>query len=175
MSSAVDAKIEVSPILIGGRRTSAAGGETIDAVNPATGQVVGRIPRCRAEDVDAAVDAASAALPAWRDAEPADRAECLLRLAAAIEADGERLAGLDVIDNGSPLHEMRKDVGVATSQLRYFAGLALHARGETLPSVPGRLNYTLRQPYGVVGRIIPFNHPLMFAAAKIAEIGRAHV
>jgi acyl-CoA reductase-like NAD-dependent aldehyde dehydrogenase len=168
MSSAVDAKIELSPILIGGSQTAAGSGETLDAINPATGRLVGRIPRCRREDVDAAVAAASAALPGWRDAEPAERAECLLRLAAAIEADGERLAGLDVIDNGSPLHEMRKDVGVATSQLRYFAGLALHARGETLPSAPGRLNYTLRQPYGVVGRIIPFNHPLMFAAAKIA-------
>jgi acyl-CoA reductase-like NAD-dependent aldehyde dehydrogenase len=159
---------EPSAILIGGRRTAAAAAGTIDVTNPATGQVVGSIPRCRAEDVDAAVGAASAALPAWRDAEPAERAACLLRLADAIQADGERLAGLDVLDNGSPLHEMRKDVGASVSQLRYFAGLALHARGETLPSVPGRLNYTLRQPYGVVGRIIPFNHPLMFAAAKIA-------
>jgi betaine-aldehyde dehydrogenase len=166
--SAVGEGVEPSPVLIGGRRTAAASGDTIDAVNPATGEVVGRIPRCGAEDVGAAVAAASAALPAWRDADPAERAACLLKLADAIAADGERLAGLDVIDNGSPLHEMRKDVGVSVGQLRYFAGLALHARGETLPSAPGRLNYTLRQPYGVVGRIVPFNHPLMFAAAKIA-------
>lgn len=155
-------------LLIGGRRVQAASGETIDAVSPATGETVGRVPRCRAEDVDAAVQAAAAAFPEWSRLDPTDRAACLLRLADAVEADGERLARIDAIDNGSPLREMRRDVAIATAQLRYFAGLALRVRGETIPSSWERLNYTLRQPFGVVGRIIPFNHPLMFAAAKIA-------
>jgi betaine-aldehyde dehydrogenase len=154
--------------LIGGRRVAAASGETIDAVSPVTGEAIARIPRCRAEDVDAAVRAAAAAFVEWRRLEAAERASYLLRLADAIEADGERLAGLDSVDNGSPLHEMRKDVGIAAAQLRYFAGLALQLRGQTIPSSYDRLNYTLRQPFGVVGRIVPFNHPLMFAAAKIA-------
>ncbi len=70
-------------------------------------------------------------------------------------------------DNGSPIREMRRDAGIAAAQLRYFAGLALHVRGETIPVAHDRLNYTLAQPFGVVGRIIPFNHPLMFAAGRL--------
>jgi acyl-CoA reductase-like NAD-dependent aldehyde dehydrogenase len=78
------------------------------------------------------------------------------------------LAGLDVADNGSPIREMSKDIKVASAQMRYFAGLVFQVRGDTVPTSFDRLNYTLREPYGVVGRIIPFNHPLMFAASKIA-------
>jgi betaine-aldehyde dehydrogenase len=73
-----------------------------------------------------------------------------------------------VLDNGSPIREMRNDAHLAVMQMRYFAGLALQLRGETIPTGHGRLNYTLREPFGVVGRIIPFNHPLMFAAGKLA-------
>jgi acyl-CoA reductase-like NAD-dependent aldehyde dehydrogenase len=85
-----------------------------------------------------------------------------------VDEHGDELAALDVMDNGSPIKEMRKDVDIASAQLRYFAGLVLQARGETIPTGSGRLNYTLRQPYGVIARIVPFNHPLMFAAGKIA-------
>src|SRR6202034_755976 len=81
---------------------------------------------------------------------------------------GEELARLDSLDNGSPLHEMRNDIGLATSQIRYLAGLALEVRGRTTPETPGRLHYTAHQPFGVVARIIAFNHPLMFAATKLA-------
>ena len=63
---------------------------------------------------------------------------------------------------------MRNDIGLATSQIRYMAGLALEVRGRTMPETPGHLHYTMRQPFGVVGRIVPFNHPLMFAASQIA-------
>lgn len=160
--------VRTEPILIDGQRVRAASGATIPATNPATGETIAEVPRCDAGDVARAVSAASAALPGWRDTDPAGRAARLNALAAAIESDAERLSDLDVADNGSPRHEMRKDAASAARKLRYFAGLVLQVRGETLPSSPGRLNYSLRQPYGVVGRLMPFNHPLMFSAAKIA-------
>ena len=112
--------------------------------------------------------AAKRAAPGWRSTEPQLRAAALLAFADAVAERGEELARLDSLDNGSPLHEMRNDIGLATSQIRYMAGLALEVRGRTMPETPGRLHYTMRQPFGVVARIIAFNHPLMFAATKIA-------
>lgn len=155
-------------MLIGGRRGAAVNGEVLDAVNPATGLVIGRFPRAGAADVDAAVAAASAAFPAWRATPVTERAACLQRLAELISEHADELARLDVADNGSPIREMRNDAGVAVAQILYFAGLGLQLRGETIPTGHDRVNYTVQEPFGVVGRIIPFNHPLMFAAAKIA-------
>lgn len=154
---------------IGGRQVPAREGETIDAVDPASGEVIGRFPRCRAADVEDAVAAAGAALPEWRAASPLQRAALVNRIADTVEEHAEELALLDVIDNGSPIREMRNDSRIAAAQLRYFAGLALQVRGETIPGEHDRLDYTLRQPYGVVGRIIPFNHPLMFAASRLGS------
>lgn len=154
--------------VIGGRRVPAAGGEWLDSVNPATGEHLGRFPRCAADDVDAAAAAASAAFPAWARAPAAERAALLHQLADAVEARGEELAAIDVADNGSPIREMRNDVRIAAAQVRYLANLAVMVRGETIPGADDRLDYTLRQPFGVVGRIVAFNHPLMFAVTKIA-------
>jgi acyl-CoA reductase-like NAD-dependent aldehyde dehydrogenase len=166
--STVEAEQGLHTMLIGGERVGAASGETIESRDPATGELLGRFPRGAAADVDAAVAAASAAFPAWRRTPALERAAHLDRLADLIAAHADELALLDVRDNGSPIREMRNDAHIAVAQLRYFAGIALEARGETVDTGPDRLNYTLRQPFGVVGRIIPFNHPLMFAATKIA-------
>ena len=159
---------DVIPMLIGGKRVLASDGGTIDVLNPATGQLLTKVPAATAEDIETAYQAASAAFPAWSRAHPLERGKALRDLADLIEEHGDELAALDVMDNGSPIKEMRKDVDIAAAQLRYFAGLVSQVRGETIPTGDGRLNYTLRQPYGVVGRIVPFNHPLMFAAGKIA-------
>ena len=91
----------------------------------------------------------------------------LNELASALISRQEELALLDAHDNGSPVGELRRDVLIGAAELRYFAGLALQSRGETIPTGFGRVNYTLREPFGVVGRIIPFNHPLLFATTKI--------
>jgi betaine-aldehyde dehydrogenase len=155
--------------LIGGELRAARSGETIPVTDPATGATIGAVPRCRAEDVEDAVAAAEAALPAWRAADPLERAAAVNKIADLVEENAEELAMLDVIDNGSPIREMRNDSRIAARLLRYMAGLALEIRGETIPGDAERLNYTLRQPYGVVGRIIPFNHPLMFAASRLAS------
>lgn len=156
------------PALIGGRRTMGSLGEILQAVNPATGEVIGAFARCGPEDVGEAVAAAQAAFPAWSRSPPAERAAALLRLAEVLERRGEELARIDVADNGSPIREMRNDLRASVLQLRYAAGLGLMVRGETIPVSHDRLDYTIRQPFGVVGRIVPFNHPLMFAVTKIA-------
>jgi len=158
---------EVVPTLIGGDLRGSSSGATIDAVNPATGELLGRIPRCNAADVDDAVQAARDAFPAWRGTPAAARARLLVELADALIDAKEELAQLDAADNGSPIRGLRTDVEIGAAELRYFAGLALAARGETIPTTHGRLNYTLREPWGVVGRIVPFNHPLLFATMKI--------
>jgi acyl-CoA reductase-like NAD-dependent aldehyde dehydrogenase len=158
----------VLPMRIGGRSVLAQDGGTLDVVNPATGRRIARVPDATAADVEAAYQAANAAFPGWSTAHPTERAKALRHLADLVDEHGDELAALDVMDNGSPIKEMRKDVDIASAQLRYFAGLVLQIRGETIPTGAGRLNYTLRQPYGVIARIVPFNHPLMFAAGKIA-------
>jgi betaine-aldehyde dehydrogenase len=163
---ATQADVETRPILIGGEFRTARSGETIDALNPATGEIIARFPRCGPDDVDDAVQAAQAAFESWRDTTPLERAQRALRLADLIAEHAEELALLDVTENGSPIREMRNDANIAIATLRYFAGVALELRGDTIPGEAGRLNYTLTQPFGVVGRIVPFNHPMMFAAGK---------
>jgi acyl-CoA reductase-like NAD-dependent aldehyde dehydrogenase len=153
--------------LIGGRRRASASGEWIDAVDPATNTAFARVPRCTGDDVDAAVAAAQAAYPAWRRTPAPERAARLFALADAVTRRREEFARADTLDNGSPYGELLKDVDIGVAELRYFAGLALQARGETIPTGHNRLNYTLREPFGVVGRIVPFNHPILFATMKI--------
>ena len=154
-------------VLIGGGLVGARGGEQLEAINPATGETIARFPRCAAKDVQDAVAAAQRAYPEWRAAGPLARAALVNQIADVVAEHAEELALLDVLDNGSPIREMRNDSRIAIGLLRYFAGLALQVRGETIPGEHGRLDYTLREPYGVVGRIIPFNHPLMFAASRL--------
>jgi acyl-CoA reductase-like NAD-dependent aldehyde dehydrogenase len=165
---AVETEVQTWPMLVGGEFRQARSGETIDSVNPATGAVCARFPRGTAEDVDDAVQAATHAFATWRHTPPLERAACLMRLADLMLEHAAELAMCDVTENGSPIREMRGDVDKAVGTVRYFAGLALQLRGDTIPGQSSRLNYTLMQPFGVVGRIIPFNHPLMFAAGKAA-------
>jgi betaine-aldehyde dehydrogenase len=156
-------------MLIGGELVAAADGSSREVVDPASERVVARVPEGSAADVDAAVAAAAVAFPGWRDVPITRRAEVLGRLADTIERHGEELAWIDTIDNGSPIAVMRGDYLLAVEQLRYFAGLALQLRGESIPVADrDAIDFSLREPFGVVGRIVPFNHPLMFAASRIA-------
>lgn len=154
-------------MLIGGEFRDARSGATLEAVNPSNGELFALFPKGGPDDVDDAVHAAAAAFPAWWATPPLERAASLEKLAAVILENATELVLLDVTDNGSPIREMRKDAFNVARLLRYFAGVVLEQRGDTIPGLHGRLNYTLRHPFGVVGRIIPFNHPLMFAAGKI--------
>lgn len=155
-------------LFIGGEWVGPAAGRTFPTINPATGEELARVPLADAEDVDRAVTAAARAFPSWRDLPIHERAEMVANLAARLSARVDALAALDALDGGNPIRAMREDVRHAAEFLEYFAGLGREVKGEVFPTPAGTLHYTVREPYGVVGRITPFNHPLMFAAAKLA-------
>ena len=154
-------------MLIGGELVASQSGRTFDVISPYTQDVIAAVPDGTPADVDLAVAAAKAAFPAWAAMSATSRADLVRALADAVEAHGHDLALLDAVDGGAPIGVMAMDVRIATESLRYFAGLALELKGFTSPASPN-LHFTERQPFGVVAKIIPFNHPLMFAASKIA-------
>jgi betaine-aldehyde dehydrogenase len=137
-------------------------------VNPATGEAIAHVAVAGPRDVDAAVDAAATAAAAWRRTGWAERAAAVNALAAAVEERAEELAATDVADAGIPIRGMRRDVANGVTYLRYFASLASELKGHSVEMPIGSMHLTLREPFGVVGRIIPFNHPFQFAAAAIA-------
>jgi betaine-aldehyde dehydrogenase len=155
------------PLFVGGAWRDGEG-RSVASIDPSTGEEIARVTDATEADLEAAVEAAAAAAAGWAATPWAERAAALHRLADLIDADAEAFAGLDVVDAGMPIRGSRRDVGNASTYLRYFASLASELKGESI-DVPGdSLDLTLRQPYGVVGRIVPFNHPLQFAAAAIA-------
>lgn len=152
----------------GGAWHSRADAKFLRSINPSTGDLLAEIELATPADVDAAVAAAHGAFPAWARTPPLTRARMLRDAAGRIRADAENLALLDAADCGNPVKAMVFDAEIAATQLEYFAGLVLEIKGETIPTSNGSLNYTRREPLGVVARIYPFNHPFMFAAGKIA-------
>jgi acyl-CoA reductase-like NAD-dependent aldehyde dehydrogenase len=150
---------------------AAAEGETFATLNPATGEELTQVARCGAADVERAVASARAALAgkAWGRINPHKRARLLWNLADLIEANADELATLETHDNGKPYFESRKvDLPSVVENFRYFAGLADKLQGATVPVSGPFLNYTLREPVGVVGCIVPWNFPLSLAAWKVA-------
>ena len=139
-----------------------------DTLNPATGASLGPCAQANGDDVDAAVRAAQVAFKEWRKLKPLERAGLLKKVAAVLRDNAFELAMLDAANCGNPIREMQKDALIAAAQIDYFAGLATEIKGETLPMGEGVLNYSLREPYGVCGRIVAYNHPIMFTAAKFA-------
>ena len=156
---------------IGNEWADAEGGSRFATVNPATEEVIAEVAEARAADVDRAVQAARAAFAdgKWRRMNPHKRSRLLWNLADLVEANADELGLLETRDNGKPYFEARRiDVPSVAQTLRYYAGLADKVQGDTVP-VPGPfLNYTLREPVGVVGAIIPWNFPLSMAAWKVA-------
>src|SRR5262249_11369734 len=119
-------------------------------------------------DVDAAVAAAKAAFKEWRNVLPLERAKMLRRIAEVLRKHAQELALIDAADCGNPVAEMVSDATVAAAQTEFFAGLVTEMKGSSIPMGPGVVNFSVREPRGVVGRIIPFNHPFMFCAGKAA-------
>jgi betaine-aldehyde dehydrogenase len=156
------------PLIVSGEARESASRDYFDTYNPATGEVLARVQQADAADVDAAVSGALRAFESWRRVPPMERAQRLNHFANLLEAAGPDLILQDVLENGSPIREMRNDLIGAVTVLRYFAGLVMMTRGETVPGAWDRINYSIRQPFGVVARIIPFNHPLLFAVTRIA-------
>jgi 5-carboxymethyl-2-hydroxymuconate semialdehyde dehydrogenase len=161
----------VRKMLIDGKWVEAASGKTFDTLNPATGEVLARVAEGDAEDVDRAVRAARRAFDSgpWRRMRPAERERLLLRIADLIEAHAEELAELETLDNGKTLADSRSvDVPSAAATFRYYAGWVNKLTGDTNPSDEAFFNFTLREPVGVCGQIIPWNFPLLLAAWKLA-------
>lgn len=155
-------------MLIGGRLCAASEGEWIDAVNPASEEVIGRFPAGSASDATRAVDAAQEAWRPWYDAGIDRRYAAIQALAKALSDAADEIVSLEVRDSGNTLSKVQADVAKAVRALHHFAELAYEAQGRTVPGDGQHLHFTLREPFGVVARIVPFNHPIMFGASRIA-------
>jgi aldehyde dehydrogenase (NAD+) len=143
-------------------------GKTFDTYNPATGEVVAKVAAAGAADVDKAVKAARRALESgpWKTMDAADRGRLLFKLADLVEKNAEELAQLESLNCGKTIRDSRGDMAGVTATLRYYAGWADKIEGRTVPVRGSFLSYTLRQPVGVVGQIIPWNFPLLMLAWK---------
>jgi 1-pyrroline dehydrogenase len=153
---------------IGGEWVDAVEGETMDVLNPATGETIAHVPRGTAADVDRAVEAATRAWPDWFETTPGERAEVLLRLADVIEENAEALARLESQNVGKPLPYAVDEMPVCADNLRFFAGAARILEGRAAGEyMKGYTSMIRREPIGIVGGITPWNYPLMMAVWKI--------
>ncbi|HEY8669388.1 MAG TPA: aldehyde dehydrogenase family protein, partial [Terriglobales bacterium] len=164
-------------MLINGNWVDAVSGKTFPSYDPATGEVLATVTEGDSQDIDLAVKAARKAFDngPWRKMSPSERGRLIWKLADLLEANLEEFAYLESLDNGKPLTVARgADIPLAVDMFRYMAGWATKIEGNTIPlSVPYTpgakyFSYTLREPVGVVGQIIPWNFPLLMAAWKLA-------
>ncbi|HUN60330.1 MAG TPA: aldehyde dehydrogenase family protein [Candidatus Binataceae bacterium] len=157
-------------LLIGGKWIPAKSGKTFETINPSNEEVLGIVSEGDKADIDEAVKAARAAFETgkWPAIGPHQRARYLFKIAELIDAHGDELAELITLDNGKPLGESTVEVGRTAETFRYYAGWATKFYGETNPSNPSFFNYTLREPIGVCGQIIPWNGPRATISWKIA-------
>ena len=160
-------------LLIDGKWKDAKTAKKFDMMDPATGQAIAAVAEADAADVDEAVKSARRAFETgpWTKTSPQDRSKLIWKLADLLESHADEIAQLEALDNGKPIRDARNvDLPGSYEILRYMAGWATKINGETITvSAPGSWHaYTLREPVGVVGQIIPWNFPLMMAAWKIA-------
>ncbi len=157
-------------MLIGGQWVAAASGKTFESINPATGELLAQVAEGDAEDIDRAVKAARRAFDGpWRNWKPYERQRLLLRIADLVEENFDELSVLDTLDMGAPISRTSGSRVRALGMLRWYAGQATALHGETIEnSLPGEIfSYTLKEPVGVVGAIIPWNSPLTASLWKI--------
>ena len=156
-------------LFIDGTWRPAADGKTFKAFNPANGELLATCADAGRSDVDAAVAAAWKAYESWKNVSPQERSRMLLRIADLIDANAEKLAMVETLDNGKPIRETTGiDVPLASDHFRYFAGAVRTEEGQAVMIDKDTLSIILREPIGVVGQIIPWNFPFLMAAWKIA-------
>jgi betaine-aldehyde dehydrogenase len=153
-------------MLIGGELCAAK--PWLESVNPATERPLGRVPAAAAADVDRAVTAAAAAQGDWALRSVWERGAALRKLAAALRDRADEIVRLEAADTGNTIAKLGGDIAIAAGYLDYFAGLGSELKGTSVPATARGYHFTRREPYGVVARIVPFNHPFMFAAAHLA-------
>jgi aldehyde dehydrogenase (NAD+) len=161
-------QVKDQPLFIGGKFVDGNSGKTFAAINPATGATICQVAEADRTDVDRAVQAARRALEQgpWKTMDAADRGRLLYKLADLVAQNAEELAALESLNSGKIINDSRGDVQGAVNTLRYYAGWADKVEGKTVPVRGHFLCYTLRQPVGVVGQIIPWNFPLLMLAWK---------
>ena len=155
---------------IDGEWTQAASGRTLEVVNPATRDVIARVPDSASADVDRAVSAARRAFDAdgWPQTSARERGRVLFRLAEYVRRNEKRLAEIETTNNGKPLAEAMGDVSDAGFCFEYYGGLATKIRGDVLTVPDNAMALALKEPLGVAGMIVPWNYPLMMAVQKLA-------
>ena len=155
------------PMYIGGEFVESDSGEWMDSVNPATGQVHGRVPAGTVSDVDRAVKAAAAAQLDWGARSVWERGDLIRKLADEIKKRAADVVPLESADTGNTIASLGNDITLAAGYMNFVAGLGIEIKGESVPATAENIHFTMRQPYGVVGRIVPFNHPFLFAGAHL--------
>jgi 1-pyrroline dehydrogenase len=140
----------------------------MEVIAPATGEVIAEVPKCSAEDVDRAIEAAKAALPDWLEKTPKERSELLHKLADVMDEHAEELAQLESLNVGKPLMASRDEMPFSADNLRFFAGAARQLEGKSAGEyIAGYTSIVRREPLGIVGGICPWNYPLMMAVWKM--------
>jgi betaine-aldehyde dehydrogenase len=155
-------------MLIGGEMVAGEANKWIESLNPANEEKIGEFPAGDAADVNRAVAAAEKAQPAWAALDIKERGKYLKQMAKRIRERGEELLNTEVMDTGNTISKMKGDIEQSAEQLEWYTGLAIEMKGETIPASAKNLHITVREPYGVTARIVPFNHPLSFAARGLA-------
>ena len=150
----------------GGKWHASLDGGQAPVSSPATGEALGVVSVGGTQDVARAVEAADKAFAGWRDTPVQERAACVRAASAALRKHAEEVAWIDAIDGGNPFAAMLYDVEISASYMDYFAGLVTEMKGVTIPISSTVLNYTMREPLGVIARIGAFNHPLLFVGGK---------
>ncbi len=154
---------------INGEYTSGTSGNVIEVHNPATEEIIDTVPAANATDVDAAVSAAQAAFPAWKKLPAAQKAELMHEVAQKLTERTEEFARMLTLEGGKPLVENRDEMGWSAACFRYYAELGRNGRGRVIPSIEeSQLAMVLKEPYGVVGAIVPWNYPILLMAWKVA-------
>src|SRR3979490_31094 len=140
----------------------------IDTISPGTGESLGKVVEGSVGDAEAAIAAAKAAFRDWRRVLPLERAKMLRAIADVLRKNGEELAMIDAADCGNPYAEMVRDAQAGAAQLDFYAGLVTEMKGASIPMGPDAVNFSVREPFGVVGRIIPFTPPFMLVPGRSA-------
>jgi betaine-aldehyde dehydrogenase len=157
-------------LYINGDFVPSASSATLDAIDPATGDVIARVPDAAPADVDKAVRAARAAFDEgpWKDVTAQDRGRVLFKLAQIVRDRTAELAELETRNSGKPIVESEFDIADVATCFEYYGGLATKIHGEVVPVPDNAMSLALREPIGVAGQIIPWNYPLLMAAWKLA-------
>lgn len=160
---------ETDKVLIGGKWLPPAGGETITLFNPSDGQPLARIARGTADDIDAAVRAAQAARRGdWGKLTAAERGRLMLSLSRLILTRADDLAQIEALDVGKPLKQARADAVAMARYFEFYGGAADKVMGDTIPYLDGYTVWTIREPHGVTGHIVPWNYPMQILARSVS-------